>query len=178
MATIKGENMQERFTPLIENKDLFDSNGLYNDFKLTAVINNETLYIKPNDIKLSYVNEKGDCRMNKFLEIKEGQEIDKINNKYFEERKLIVMNDKIYKILLKAEQEINDIYKEEDAPSRVDISYLNYVTNENSLKIDKLKQDKDEKIKEVKRKYAEIAALVEDIPAADRIEIYKEYGIM
>ena len=134
--------------------------------------------INCSDIRLNYIHGKEDGRMNKFLEIKEGQEINKINDKYFEERKSIIKNDKIYKILLKAEQEINEIYKEEDAPSRINISYLDYVTLESDNRIDKLKQEKDKKIEEVRKKYAEVAALVEDIPAKDRIEIYKEYGIM
>ena len=132
-------------------------------------------------MSVRYLDEKEikeEKKVNKFLELKEGQEIDKINDKYFEERKSIIKNDRIYKILLKAEQEINEIYKEEDVSNKVNISYLNHVTNENNLKIDKLKQEKDKKIEEVRRKYAEVAALVEDIPAKDRIEIYKEYGIM
>ena len=117
-------------------------------------------------------------KMNKFLEIKESQEIDKINDEFFKMRKSIIESDKIYKILLKAEKEINEIYKEEDSLNKINISYLDYTTLENSNKIDELRQEKDKEIKEVRQKYAEIKALVEDIPAKDRIDIYKEYRIM
>lgn len=120
---------------------------------------------------------KEEKKVNKFLEIKEGQEIDKINDKYFKERKSIIENDKIHKILLKAEQEINEIYKEENE-REISISHFSYVTAENTEKLNKLEQENSKEIKKVKEKYAEIAALVEDVPAKDRIPIYMQYEIM
>ena len=159
----------------LKGKNLFDGGKWIMDENISGfTIDNNTVRIS-GAVASNYVTRE-EKKVNKFLEIKEGQEIDKIYDKFFDERKLIVINDKIYKIILKTEQEIREIYKEEQVEPCVILP--EYVTNENDSKIAKLEKERDKKIKKVKEKYAEVAALVEDIPAKDRIEIYKEYEIL
>ena len=162
----------------LKGKNLFDGGKwVMNDsISRVTIDNNNTVRIS-GAIASNYLMREGEeKKMNKFLEIKEGQEIDKIIDKFFDERKSIVMNDKIYKIILKAEQEIREIYKEEQVES--DVILPEYITNENRLKIDKLEKERKEKEKKVKEKYAEVAALVEDMLPPDKIKIYERYEIL
>lgn len=121
---------------------------------------------------------KEEKKVNKFLEIKKGQEIDWINEKYNDARQEIIKNDKIQRIISDLEQSIKDIYVEENRETEfVPIIYNKY-TKETIDKVEELANIRDKEIKTIKMKYAEVAALVEDMPATDRIEIYKKYEIL
>ena len=148
-------------------------------------IDNSSLTIdKNNVVKISGVTLASDYvlreekKVNKFLEIKEGQEIDKIEEKYREEKKALIAADRINKILLETKEYINKIYEEERDAKRFSFSADYYIAKETREKIDELREKKDGKVAAIKEKYAEVAALVEDMPASDRIEIYERYEIL
>lgn len=121
---------------------------------------------------------KGEKEMNEFLEIKKNDELKKNDEEYELKKEIILKDDKIQKILKDAENEINEIYKAEGQTRRIDLYKEWYSTKENHKKIEELKKEFSEKEDKIVDKYREIEALVEDIPAKDRVEIYKMYNII
>lgn len=117
-------------------------------------------------------------KMNEFLKIKKDQELERNDKEYQLKKEVILKDDKIQKILKDAENEINDIYKAEGQLHRISLRIDYHITEENRKKIEELKKENNEKEDKIIAKYKEIEALVDDIPAKDRIEIYKMYNIM
>ena len=115
---------------------------------------------------------------NNFLEIKRKQEQDAIDKEYKIKEKEILKEDIIQKILERAEEEINEIYKTEERTIRIDLNKNCHMTKENYEKIEELKKEKTEKEDEIIDKYKEIEALVEEMLPKDKIEIYKMYNII
>jgi hypothetical protein len=115
---------------------------------------------------------------NEFLKIKRDQELDKIDKEYQLEKKEILKRDPIQIKIHKLQEEINSIYEEEKSIYTADLSGLWHRTKETDEKIQELKRKQEDKEDKIIAKYKEIEALVADIPAKDRIEIYKMYNIM
>ena len=115
---------------------------------------------------------------NEFLKIKKDQELEKNEKEYQLKKEIILKDDKIQKILKDAENEINEIYKTEGRSARIDLNIEYHLTIENHEKMKELEKEYSEKVDKIINKYKEIEALVNDIPAKDRIEIYKMYNIM
>ena len=115
---------------------------------------------------------------NEFLKIKKDQELEKNEKEYQLKKEIILKDDKIQKILKDAENEINEIYKIEGRSARIDLNIEYHLTTENHEKMKELEKEYSEEVDKIINKYKEIEALVNDIPAKDRIEIYKMYNIM
>jgi hypothetical protein len=115
---------------------------------------------------------------NEFLKIKKDQELSKINKEYQLKRKEILKQDPIQIKIYQLQEEINSMYEKEKSLHRVYLSDLLYMTEDTREKIGELTHEQEDRKDIIVAKYKEIEALVNDIPAKDRIEIYKMYNIM
>jgi len=126
----------------------------------------------------SWNERKEEKKMNEFLKIKKEQELRKNKEEYELKKEIILKGDKIQKILKDTENEINEIYKAEGQMRKIVLCDNWNSTEENHKKIEELKKEFYEKEEKIVDKYREVEALVKDIPAKDRVEIYKMYNIM
>ena len=115
---------------------------------------------------------------NEFLKIKKEQELDKNDKEYKLKREEILKQDPIQIKIYQLQEEINSIYEKEKYIRRADLSNMVHMTEDTREKIRELTHEQEDKEDEIVAKYKEIEALVADIPAKDRIEIYKMYNIM
>lgn len=115
---------------------------------------------------------------NEFLKIKKDQELDKIDKEYQLKREEILKQDPIQIKIYQLQEEINSMYEEEKSIRKADLSNIMHMTEDTREKIRELTYEKKDKEDGIVAKYKEIEALVIDIPAKDRIEIYKMYNIM
>ena len=151
----------------------------------TITTNAASLAIDPIAWKLSTASSCcTDCKKeekmnnNEFLKIKKDQELSKIDKEYQLKREEILKQDPIQIRIHQLQKEINSMYEEEKSIRRADLSNIMHMTEDTREKIRELTYEQENKEDGIVAKYKEIEALVIDIPAKDRIEIYKMYNIM
>lgn len=150
----------------------------------TITTNADLLTIDPIAWKLTTASCCTDCKKeekmnnNEFLKIKKDQELSKIDKEYQLKREEILKQDPIQIKIYQLQKEINSMYEEEKSIRRADLSNIMHMTEDTREKIRELTYEQENKEDGIVAKYKEIEALVADIPAKDRIEIYKMYNIM